>query len=68
MFGRAKALESVANCWMLLPACHFAKTRNSPDAATWLRRFIEHQTVYGYDTTRAIGKLAWAEAKAAFAR
>jgi len=41
-FGRAKAEESEATCWVLSVRCHYAKTRNSPDASTWFRRFAAH--------------------------
>lgn len=52
MFGRAKAEESEATCWVLSVRCHFAKTRNSPDAATWLRKSIDHCRTYGYAESR----------------
>jgi len=47
-FGRAKAEETVETCWMLSVQCHFEKTRNHPDASTWLRRFAEHCDRHGY--------------------
>ncbi len=68
-FGRAKAEETEATCWMLCPQCHFAKTRCYPDASAWLRKFAEHCDRHGYiesaerararldfvDTRRALG-------------
>lgn len=48
-FGRAKAEESEATCWVLTPRCHFAKTRNSPDGGYWLERFIVHCDRWGYN-------------------
>jgi hypothetical protein len=47
-FGRAKAEETEATCWMLCPACHYAKTRNHPSNAEWQQRFIEHCRRHGF--------------------
>ncbi len=47
-FGRARADEVEFTVWLLCKDCDYAKTRNSPDASTWLRRFIEHCKRYGY--------------------
>lgn len=47
-FGRAKADEVEATCWVLTPACHYAKTRNSPSARHWLDKFIAHCKRWGY--------------------
>jgi hypothetical protein len=69
VFGRAKSEESEQTVWLLSPSCHYAKTRNHPDASTWLRRFIVHAKQHGYtksleraearllfvDTRRALG-------------
>lgn len=41
-FGRAKAEETVVNCWALAPPCDDAKTRNSPSATHWLHKFVVH--------------------------
>ncbi len=41
-FGRAKAPETVENCWALSVECDQARTLNQPDAATWLRKFLRH--------------------------
>lgn len=41
-FGRAKAEETEATCWVLSVRCHFEKTRNSPTSSEWFRRFIAH--------------------------
>lgn len=64
-FGRAKSEESVANCWLLTPACHFAKTRNSPSARAWLVKFRAHAELHGYleAQIRAESKDAWLKAK-----
>lgn len=66
-FGRAKAPETVENCWALCHACDGAKTLNHPDAATWLRRFIDHAVVYGYEAAavRARNRLIFVEARTA---
>lgn len=53
-FGRGKAPETAENCWILREDCHDMKTRNRPDATTWLRRFAEHCRKYGY--ARALHK------------
>lgn len=64
-FGRAKADESEATCWVLTPRCHYAKTANSPSARSWLERFIAHCERHGYaeSETRAKAKLEWLIAK-----
>lgn len=64
--GRAKAKESIENCWVLTVACHLRKTRNEPSAAEWLRKFIAHTERHGYTEARlaAQHKLLWVEAKA----
>lgn len=49
-WGRRKAPETVETCWFLRPGCHLAKTRNQPDAATWLRRFMGHCQRYAFIT------------------
>lgn len=41
-FGRGKVEEQEFNCWILTPACHFAKTNNSPSATHWYLKFIAH--------------------------
>lgn len=41
-FGRAKAEESVANCWALHLECDETKTLNRPSAAHWLKSFVKH--------------------------
>lgn len=47
MFGR-RVDENEATCWVLSVRCHYAKTRNHPDASHWLRLFIEHCRKHGY--------------------
>lgn len=47
-FGRAKAEESEATCWVLSVRCHYQKTRNSPTSSEWFRRFIAHCRRHGY--------------------
>lgn len=58
-FGRAKAEESLENCWALCLACDDAKTVNRPSAAHWLERFITHADRYAYEAAaeRAHAKL-----------
>ena len=50
VFGGAnrRALETPETCMALCHACHVSKTRNSPDAAYWLRAFIRHCKKHGY--------------------
>lgn len=64
-FGRAKAVEELATCWLLTPRCHFEKTRNYPRAAAWMTKFIRHCVKHDYQesATRARGKLAALVAK-----
>lgn len=48
-FGRKNAPESVETCWYLCwEPCHAAKTRNDPDAATWVRRLQVFAALHGY--------------------
>lgn len=51
-FGRAKAEEVEATCWVLCPRCHYAKTQNSPSARHWLDLFIKHCTRWNYIEAR----------------
>lgn len=62
-FGRAKAKQSVANCWLLAKQCALDKTRNTPSAAYWFGRFISHATRYGYhdEAERARDRLSAVE-------
>jgi hypothetical protein len=64
-FGRAKAVESLENCWALCVPCDDAKTRNAPTAAIWLAAFINHADRYGYTAAieRAFAKLQVLQAK-----
>jgi hypothetical protein len=64
-FGRAKAEEVEATCWILSVRCHFAKTNNSPRARIWFERFINHCQRWGYaaSRTRAENDLAFRLAK-----
>lgn len=59
-FGRAKAEETEANCWLLCPTCDDDKTNNRPDAATWLQKFALHASLHGFKEAaeRAMTKLA----------
>ena len=47
-FGRARSEETEATCWVLSVRCHYAKTRNSPDASHWFRLFAAHCDRYDY--------------------
>ena len=64
-FGRAKAEETVANCWALCVECDEAKTNNRPTAGYWLRRFIVHSDRLGHleARERAYAKLTVLQAK-----
>lgn len=65
-FGRAKAEETVENCWYLCgpstdrPGCDDDKTNNRPSARVWLERFGLHASLHGYADAakRAQDKLA----------
>ena len=67
-FGRAKADETVATCWVLTPRCHFEKTNNHPTAGEWLNRFVRHADRHGYTDARNRAQLAllWKEARGSF--
>lgn len=69
-FGRAKAEEGESTCWVLSPACHFRKTRNSPDGGYWLRLFIKHCERWGYNESviRAEARLAMVDTRQQFNR
>lgn len=41
-FASRRVPQTVQNCWILRADCHREKTRNHPDAAAWLRRFMAH--------------------------
>ncbi len=59
VFGRAKAEESIENCWALTLQCHDDKTNNRPNAARWCGNFQEHCNRHGYleASKRAYAKL-----------
>lgn len=48
MLGRAKAPESVANCWALCVPCDVKRTVNEPSAAHWYARMARHCDRHGY--------------------
>lgn len=58
-FGRAKAAQSIENCWALHLLCDVQKTHNQPKASLWLEKFIAHCQRYGYakEEERALAKL-----------
>ena len=64
-FGRAKAEETLENCWALCVPCDDAKTRNSPTASVWLSVFATHARRYGYAAVveRACAKVQVLQAK-----
>ncbi len=47
-FGRVMVKQSVSNTWALRRDCHAARTRNSPSAAFWLQKFINHTERHGF--------------------
>lgn len=63
-FGRREE-ETEANCWFLSVRCHYAKTNNSPNASTWLRKFAEHCDRHGYteSATRARARLDFVDTR-----
>lgn len=67
-FGRAKAEETEATCWVLSVQCHFEKTRNHPSNAEWQRRFIEHARRLGFfeSVKRAEARLHFVETRGIF--
>ena len=58
-FGRARAEESAATCWLLRADCHRAKTDNAPSAREWHERWIRHAERHGYvaEAARARARL-----------
>lgn len=66
-FGRAKAPQSIENCWALTLRCHADKTSNRPSAHHWLEKFIRHARGLGPDydgvAVRAENKIAVLRAK-----
>lgn len=64
-FGRAKAPETIENCWALCLKCDHEKTTNDPSSAAWCDRFYLHAVKHGYHEAaeRAVQKLRWQEAK-----
>ena len=64
-FGRAKAAESVSNCWALAIACDELKTSNKPSRVYWLRLFRDHcrRHRYAAEFERAQSAIAWLKAK-----
>lgn len=64
-FGRAKAPETVENCWLIHSRCHRDKSDNFPTAAVWLLRFANHCLKHQYTEAaqRARDKLAWLTSK-----
>lgn len=66
MWGRAKAAESVENCWLLCVDHHREKTDNLPSRVAWLEAFSDHCRRHGYgvEGLKAEAKLFYARAKA----
>lgn len=64
-FGRAKAEEVEATCWVLCSRCHYAKTQNSPSASHWLELFIDHCRRYNYSESqqRAEARLVFVDTR-----
>lgn len=58
-FGRAKAPETVENCWALHPICDEAKTSNRPNATYWAVRFGTRMLNQGHVSSalRALAKI-----------
>lgn len=47
-FGRARAPQTAANCWLLCWSCHQQKTDNAPTATYWLEVFAGHAQHHGF--------------------
>lgn len=47
-FPKGRTPQTVRTCWALASSCHRAKTKNFPDAGTWLRLFSAHCASHGY--------------------
>lgn len=67
MFGRARS-EEISTCWMLCPRCDDDKTHNRPDAAHWLKLFLEHCVKHSYHAAyaEAFRKLSWHQTRDGF--
>ncbi len=57
--------QTLENTWVLTPACHYAKTRNSPSGIAWARRFQRHAEKHGYlhMAVAAANRVFWMESK-----
>lgn len=64
-FGRAKAEETEATCWVLSVRCHAEKTLNHPDASHWLRLFAAHSDRHGHaeSASRARARLDFVDTR-----
>lgn len=67
MFGRARS-EEISTCWMFCPRCDDDKTHNRPDAAHWLKLFLEHCVRHEYHAAyaEAFRKLSWHQTRDGF--
>ncbi len=67
-YGRAKADESLTNCWALTPTCHGAKTANRPEAIFWWRKFLLHcvRHCYWEEADRTLAHIRSLATKASF--
>ena len=65
-FGRAKAAQSLSNCWALCVDCDSRKTVNAPSAEWWLGQFILHAIRHGYtsEQLRAESRLVFVQVRA----
>lgn len=65
-WGRAKAKQSVQNCWLLHGAsCHRKKTDSIPSRETWLADFGAHCEFHGYgsEVAKVANALAFVRTK-----
>ena len=60
-FGRSRS-ETAETVWWIRSDCHLAKTRNDPDRAVWLRKFIAHCEKYAALASSSAEASRWFEA------
>jgi hypothetical protein len=65
-WGRAKAPQTIFNCWALCVICDREKTHNRPDADFWVVSFSDHCQGHGYESEyrRCESKSLWLRTRA----
>ena len=69
-FFSRRVSEAVETCWYLHRICHVEKHASKPNAAAWVRMFLEFTQRHGYVEAEqmALKRLDWIHSKAAVAR